>query len=185
MNVKGEYFERLRSQKMDRTQKFGFIFLASFILMLMIPSITKQGIGMTLAQLGIAGSSFILIILMFFYRNDGKHVVDFGELVKKGCNWEMLILIAATMPIAAAMEDEQTGIVKTVVTTLTNIFSNYSSAVFLVAAVLIFVISTQFIHNLVLMFVFIPSVNSIYLSITFLRSVISLWILSPSIFMLT
>lgn len=87
--------------------------------------------------------------------HDGGHLVKFPELAK-GINWDLILMFAATLPVSTAMSSGDTGIIATVMTGLTPIFSTMSPVVFMIVALLIFGLVTQVAHNLIIMMVFTP-----------------------------
>ena len=87
---------------------------------------------------------------------NGNSKRNFSQFAKDGIAWEMLILVVATMPICAAMESDETGIITTFVSALTPIFQSTGPIAFVLLSVGILSIVSQFSHNLILMFVFLP-----------------------------
>ena len=71
---------------------------------------------------------------------------------------EVLIgrLIAATMPVAAAMESESTGILAWTTLQLMPLAQNLNSLAFITVVTGVFAAVTQVAYNRVLMIVFIP-----------------------------
>ena len=107
--------------------------------------------------MGIIGLGTIcMIVLAMVKTKEDKSYVHIPELISKGVNWEMIILIAATMPLCNALEAEECGVLKTIIAWMTQTFSSLSGTMFLVVIVALFLITTQVTHNLVLMLVFTP-----------------------------
>lgn len=73
-----------------------------------------------------------------------------------GISWDVIWLIVATTPLAAAFQAEECGIMPTVMGFLTPILTSMSPAVFIIACTIILGITTQVVHNLILAIVFIP-----------------------------
>ncbi len=65
-------------------------------------------------------------------------------------------MMIATVPICAAMEAGETGIMVTVMTAVTPYLSSLSPVILVAAIVLFFITVTQFAHNLILLLVFGP-----------------------------
>lgn len=155
----GAKYAYLREQKMNREQKVGALVLVAFILGLALPSIFPESIpGITLlSEMGIPGIGILcMVVLAFVKKEDGKPYIDLPHLIAKGVNWELIILIAATMPLCNALEADEVGILSSVIAWLTQTFSGLSGTMFMVAITALFLIVTQFTHNLVLMLVFTP-----------------------------
>ncbi len=155
----GKVLAYLRNEKMNPNQKrAGFIFIL-FLLILIIPSFFSKEIAFVawLSNAGVLGATGVCITLLYFLNNEkGEPVVNLPTLMNKGISWEVVILISATMPLAAALEAPEIGVMATVVPWMQNIFSSLSSTLFLVVFMAAFLIATQFLHNLILMIVFTP-----------------------------
>lgn len=149
----------LRGQKMNKDQKIGVLILTLFILGLALPSILPETIpGMALLEeMSILGvGTVLLVVLSIVKKEDGKPYINIAHLISKGVNWELIILISATMPICNALEADECGVLKSVIGVLTTAFSGFSGLAFLVGMIALFLVTTQFTHNLVLILVFTP-----------------------------
>lgn len=149
----------LRGQKMNRDQKVGTMVLAVFILGLALPSILPETLpGMAvLTEMGILGVGTLCMVAMALVKKeDGKPFVSIPKLISNGVNWELIILIAATMPLCNALEAEEVGVLQSVIAWMTQTFSGLSGTTFLIAIAALFLITTQVTHNLVLILVFTP-----------------------------
>lgn len=156
MKTENDMFAHMREQKMTHKQKVGFIYLIVFMVMLMGSSIFPSPLKEWFTNIGVLGACALCIVGMVFIRDDeGKNKFTIEDL-KDGISWETLILMAATMPLAAALEMDEAGIISTVVNWLTGTFAGHSTAVFIVAIIIIFTIMTQFVHNIVLLVIFTP-----------------------------
>lgn len=153
-----EYFEEMRKTKMTGEQKFSFVVLIVFILMLMLPSfLPASGFKTFLSTLGVTGSLAVMVsIICFRIHRDGTPRYSFSEMAKNGLSWEVLLLIAATMPMAAAIESEQTGIIATVTNLIMSTLGESGGLIFLIVVVVAFVIATQAVHNVALLLIFCP-----------------------------
>lgn len=152
-------FSHLRGQKMNNDQKLATVILIIFLLMLILPSILPQTVpGMAMLKnmdvLGVIG--VCLVGLTILKIKEGNPVVDVTTLLSKGVNWEMVLLLGATMPLGSALESADVGVVSTAVAWMTSVFGGLSPTVFLVSVVLLFGIVTQLAHNLILIVVFTP-----------------------------
>lgn len=160
-------FSHLRGQKMNKDQKVATVILIIFLLMLILPSILPQTVlGMAMLKnmdvLGVIG--VCLVGLTILKIKDGESVVKMTDLLSKGVNWEMVLLLGATMPLGSALESADVGVVSTAVAWMTGIFGGLSPIVFLVSVVLLFGIVTQLAHNLILIVVFTPVLAKMALS---------------------
>lgn len=151
---------------MTSQQKIATVVFLGFILGLMLPSIlpkTIPGIAL-LSQMGIIGLGTIcMIVLAIAKTKENKSYVDIPHLVSN-VNWELVILVGATMPLCNALEAEECGVLKTVIGWMTQTFSGLSGIMFLVVVIALFLVATQVAHNMVLMLVFTPVLTKMGLS---------------------
>lgn len=148
-----------RNDKMNSEQAFGLTMLVAYIVMMLLPMLLPKTWAFTqfLSKFGILGSLGILISIAMAKRTpEGKPYVDFGKVAAKGISWDVIWLIVATTPLAAAFQAEECGIMTTLMGFLTPILTNMSPAIFIIACTIILGITTQIVHNLILGIVFIP-----------------------------
>lgn len=163
----GANFAYLRKQKMEPQTKAGFVILSIFIIGLMLPSILPKTIpGMAiLNDMSILGLGTVCIVLLAAVKTkDGSHYISVPQLIKKGVDWQLVILISSTMPLCNALEAEEVGVLQTVIAWMTKTFAGLTPMMFLVAFVALFLITTQVTHNLVLLLVFTPVLTKMGLS---------------------
>lgn len=155
-NLSDEYFAKYESQKLTTEQKISMLTLVLFVTILVLPIVLPAGAAKTaLANLDLVGASVVMIVFFMMRKGDnGKNLYDFGKVVFNGINWDIIILFAATMPISAAMESEETGIVSSVVAAVMPIFEKLSPSMYIAMCFLIFLAITQLAHNLILGIVF-------------------------------
>lgn len=147
------------SVKMNGEQKFGLALLLAYITMMLIPIILPDFWTFTtiFSTLGILGSLGILISIAIIKRtSEGESYVDFKKVAFRGISWDVIWLIVATTPLAAAFQAEDCGIMTTLMGFLTPILTSMSPAIFMIACTIILGITTQVVHNLILGIVFIP-----------------------------
>lgn len=155
----GAKYTYLRGQKMNQKQKVAAIVLTCFILGLMLPSLLPETFpGMAwLKNMNIMGlGTLCVVVLAMVKTKEDKSYVHIPQLISKGVNWELVILISSTMPLCNALEAEEVGVLQSVIAWMTQTFSSLSGTMFLVAFMALFLITTQFTHNLVLLLVFTP-----------------------------
>lgn len=160
-NVKeaGAKYASLRSEKMNTNQKIAMVVLIVFFFGLMLPSVVPDSVpGMAwLSNMGVIGLGTLCVTVMAIARKkDKKEFVSVPQLIKHGVNWELIILIAATMPLSNALEAEESGVLQTVIAWMTQVFSGLNATAFLVIITVLFIFVTQVTHNLVLVMVFTP-----------------------------
>lgn len=162
LSLDDQFYQTAKEQKMNKEQLLAMISLVIFIVILLAPSILPDSqLKALLTNLDIIGASILIISFFCFRRNGKTPIYNFGRLITTGINWDLIILFAATMPISAAMESSDTGIVSTVVGALMPIFSQISPSLFLVFCLIIFIVITQVAHNVILAIVFTPVLAAI------------------------
>lgn len=155
----GAKYAYMRGVKMDSEQKTAMIVLIVFVVSQLIPSFLPKTIPFVavLKNLGIIGGAVACLVALAVLRTkDNKPIVNIGRLINKGTSWDIVILMAATMPLSSALESEKTGILTTVIDWMTVTFSGLSAGAFLIVVVILFLLTTQLAHNMVLMVIFIP-----------------------------
>ncbi len=162
LNTKSNYLQDLRGQKISREEKIASIYLTLFILILVSPLFlpAEWAFTATLTNMSTLGAATLCLTAICFRRTEtGERKIYFGNLVQQGVNWDMILLLAATMPVCAAMESDETGIIATLIGTLTPMVSSLSPVGFVIFCIVILCMITQFAHNLILILVFVPPLS--------------------------
>lgn len=161
----GDRYAELRQQKMDSQQKFGILVLLSFVAIVVLPTFLPAGNGLKalLSNYGGMGAAIVCVCLACIFRREDENFA-FGKLVYQGVGWDLVVLLAATMPLCAAMESPDTGIVATVLGILGPLVSGLSPVAYLAAVLLIFGLTTQVVHNMVLIIAFMPTLANLAMS---------------------
>ncbi len=151
-NGVGDMFEELRHVNMNDEQKIAAFFLCLFMFAMFAPSILPKEffIAKFFNTIGITGSLVFVLVLMAMLKVNGKVSFNFADCAKDGMNWEMIVMFAATMPVSAAMSNEDIGVIKFLVKLLEPIFNNFNGLGFCVVFLIIGGLLTQVAHNLVL-----------------------------------
>lgn len=154
----GDIFGELRGQKMTQMQKYGLIALAIFIAILLLPSFLPSDLAFVklINNLGVLGMSFIMVAVFSIIKDEnGKHLATISEIHNK-ISWDVVWLIMCTVPLAAAMEADSTGIMASFMAAVTPLLSGLSPMVFAIVVFLFITLSTQIVHNLLLVIIFVP-----------------------------
>lgn len=148
---RGDMFEHLRGEKLNKEQKVAFIFLIYFFFAMFAPSIfpTTHGIGWLFNKLGQTGSLLLGLGILNMVRIDGQSPISFAE-ASKSIQWDIIVMFIATMPISSAMSSKDVGVVEFIVDLVTPIFGGLSPFVFSITFIAAMAILTQVTHNLVL-----------------------------------
>ena len=153
-----DFFGEYRNNKMTTEQKIASVFLFLFIFLLVIPSIfPKEWAWVSVINSwGILGVSAILVTACTFLRYKSEPLAKFAVIAHKGISWDVILLLAATMPVCTAMESSEAGVMDFLVSILTPIFSSMSPLAFTLIFSAIGGIVTQVSHNIVCGVVFTP-----------------------------
>ena len=143
----------------NKKEKWGMFFTVFFILFLCIPVWLPATIPFVAAwkNLGIIGASVIILTMAHFIQVDGKSLCPRPfEMFSKGINWDLILMIAATMPIGAALRSDAGGIITTLLAWLMAIIGNMHWIVFTVICAIALGLLTQVSHNLIISAVLFP-----------------------------
>ncbi len=157
---KEDRFAELRTQKMGRSEKIGMAYLLLFLCIIILPTVLPKTWLITgiLSNMSIIGACAACFVGICFSKNkDGETINKFGDLVASAVNWDMILLMIATVPICSAMESSDTGIMTTLMGAVMPVLNSVSPVVFVALIIIFFGIVTQFAHNLILLLVFGPT----------------------------
>ena len=87
------------------------------------------------------------------------------DLARRGLNWELLALVAATCAVGVAMTHESTGVVGWITSLLLPVFDGVGTVLFLVCAFVLLALITQVAHNIILIITFVPLLASLALDL--------------------
>ena len=157
---KEDRFADLRTQKMGRSEKVGLAYLLLFLVIIILPTVLPKTLAFTavLSNMSIIGACAACFVGICFLKDEnGETINKFGDLVASAVNWDMILLMIATVPICSAMESSETGIMTTLMGAVMPVLNSVSPVVFVALIVIFFGIVTQFAHNLILLLVFGPT----------------------------
>ena len=115
--------------------------------------------------IGDFGCLIIAICIACALRFNEKSVTNFATLEHKGVNWDLMALVAATMPMGAALASEDTNIIGYIVEIISPLFYSMSPVVIIVFSLILLGVTTQFAHNLILATTLIPLISSLVIEI--------------------
>ena len=87
---------------------------------------------------------------------DGEKICDVGMLAKNGVPWSIVFLMCANCVVIDGMQAGETGIIAWIAKTCAPMFAGLSPILFYLALIVFYGIITQFVHNVVLLSVFVP-----------------------------
>ena len=152
-----ELCEEYAQKEVNQYQKVGLILLVVYFAGLLLPEVFPQLPLMAfLKSLGVLGFSILYMVVFVVWRTpEGKPVLNLLDAFH-GIPWPVIILLAVTFPLAAAMESSEVGIMTTVNLALTPILSQLGVTALIIIATITIGILTQFLHNVVMGALFIP-----------------------------
>ncbi len=162
----GEELETLgdTKQKMTSEQKFGLTILFLFLGGMFLPGILPSSwfITTVCSQLGLTGMLCLCLCIFCAWKKASGEQFTSMQTLSKGIVWNIIWLLVATEPLATAFNSEECGIMASLMGVVTPILTNMSSWMFLIAALIVLGLTTQVVHNFVLMVVFIPLLCPMY-----------------------
>lgn len=163
----GDQFAEARKAKMTKNEKFAGLLLILFIVLLLVPCVLTGGkIDEFLSKFGISGAAIVCLVIAFLYQYfKGETVYSFGKMVTDGVSWDLIVLLAITFPLGAAMESGDCGIVATIVGFLLPLAEKISPIMFIILIVVVCALITQVAHNVVLLLALTPTLATICLQI--------------------
>lgn len=157
-----DQFAQYRNIKMNADQKFGMFLLALFVILLILPSFLSGNAKVFFSNFGIQGGAIACLVLAFLWQiYRGTKLYTFGNMVRDGVSWDLIILFIVTFPLCTALESEDAGVVSTVISSIMPIVNAVSPIVFLILVCVFFCLCTQVAHNLVLIIALTPSLAKI------------------------
>jgi len=165
--INEELCDEYAQYRSNKKQKAGLIGLVLYFVALMGSSIFPKLPGMsTIASLNLIGITIIFMVVFAILKDEeGKSYVNVDECFKEGVMWSTLVLMAVTMPLAAAIQSSDTGIIAAVTNLVMPIVSDMSPVVLIVVFVLIMAVLTQLLHNLVVCAVLMPFLANIMVTL--------------------
>ncbi len=186
LSEKVDRFGYLRGEKMNSDQKTALGALLVFLAMLLLPGILPKTwpVVSQLSTLSVSGSAIVVIIALMILRDkkssENEGLLNWGKSAIKGVNWDVIILLASTMPISAALESDESGVLAACEQFLKSQIGDMSPLLAIAFISIALAIITQFSHNAVLLIIFVPmlcplvasyGINPVVMAITLMFSV--------------
>lgn len=149
----GDFMEVLEDIVVTKKQVIAIIVLIMLLLFLFLPSFLPNPF---IKQFGVVGSIALMLAILCAVKIDGAPLLDLPKLARKGVSWDIVCLMAATIPICSALSADQAGVVQQLEITLVPILNKLPEAQFYIICFAAAGILTQFMHNSVLMGALIP-----------------------------
>ena len=141
-----------------KREKWGVVFMLFFIIFLALPAfLPATAFVLKWKSMGIIGATVITVTAAYLITVDGKPLVkEPAKLWKNGISWDLIFMIAATMPIGAALRSEDGGIMTTLMGWLIGVIGNMNWVVFTIVCMIALSLLTQISHNLIIAAVLFP-----------------------------
>lgn len=142
-----------------REQKIATIFVIALFAMMYGPSFMPDNWAITvfLTKLDTIGRVSLLLIGLGIVRTkEGKKLTDVAKMATSGVPWNMVFLLAATQVLGAAVKAPDSGIINWIGAVCSPLMQGLTPMMFYLTLAIIYGISTQFAHNLVLLTMFTP-----------------------------
>lgn len=158
MKIKAEDFAQYRDAIMTKKEKIAMASLLFFIVLLLVPSLLPKGeFASTLISLGIPGCMTVIMVILSIVKLDNEPVFSFEKSANSGgISWGMIVMFAATMPMAAAMNNPAVGVKDLLVSILHPMFDGMGPIIFSITLLIVTGALTQITHNIVLAAVITP-----------------------------
>ncbi len=119
---------------MTKDQKIGFAFLIGYIGLLIAPSILPKTFFLTKLISSMGGvlgvTAFMVILGAVLRKSDGRASAIFQK-ASDGISWSVIWLIIATIPLTSALQNNEYGIMPTIMGFLTPVAGRNESDAFL------------------------------------------------------
>lgn len=142
----------------DGDQKICALFLIIFFIMMYAPSLLPDQWWLTIAlqRLGVIGAGALLLVILGVARKKGLKLANVESLAQLGVPWQIIFLMVGNAVIAGALKSADAGIVPWMGAVFGPLVNGLSPIAFYVVLIIIYGISTQFVHNVVLLSIFTP-----------------------------
>lgn len=149
-------------KKLDATQKIAISGFLTFVIIVIAASFIPQTtiIGAFLTKITSFGQVLlILAVLMLMIDKDGKAVFNFRANAASGISWDVVFMVAVIMALAQFLTGADTGVTALIAVLLRPIMG-LPVMVFIVLALLLGILLTNFANNFVVALVIMPVLYS-------------------------
>jgi len=155
---KKELFDELRNMKWSARQKWGLGLMLFVVLFLTIPAfLPKTPLVQQWNAIGLIGATVIMLCIGFVVKADGEYLFKDPAKIRAGdMKWDVWWMLAATMPLGAALRSEEAGVIKTIVGWVLNSIGDMHWLMFTIICAVLLGLITQIAHNLIIANVLFP-----------------------------
>lgn len=168
--TKDDVYAHFREQiNLDFNQKVGIAVLAGVVLFASLPGFLPAGniIKIWLSKFSIGPIAAMAMAIVYAIHKNGEPMMNYAKAIKDGVDWQTIIMLAGSFPVAAMIQSPESGITTLINHVLTALLGN--SSVFMITCIFIaftFIV-TQVAHNLVMMIVLAPIICNLSIVLGF------------------
>lgn len=162
--IQDEVLEMRKNTSLNASQKFAFTTLISYTILLFMPSLLPKTwwIGRLFGSLDILGVLVLIIIILCVITKEGKPIMNFQKYATaKSINWDMIVMLAATMAVSGAISNAEVGIIEALKYYIFPIIERVNPTLFSLVIVIGALLATQLVHNLVLAVMLTPLIYTL------------------------
>ncbi|MBR2627367.1 MAG: hypothetical protein IKD30_03815 [Peptococcaceae bacterium] len=165
-NISEETRQEFASKKVSTVTKAALVVLAGYILILVAPQFMNPELFIVkfINKFGILGWTIAFFSIFFIWRNEeGKPALDPAQAFAK-IPWTMLMVYGVTVPMGSALSHAEVGIMATVAAYVTPLLGKFSVMGIYIFTIIAMGVITQFLHNMVVAFLFMPLLTPVAVS---------------------
>lgn len=153
-----DLFAQYRGVKKTTEQKIAIVSLIVFFFSMFFPGFAPKTnvIAAFLNKIGTTGCVALMIAILCAVPYKGKKLADYHNVIVKGVNWNVIILLAVTIPLGTALSSKDTGIMAWVSQLLQPVFANATPLTFALLFLVGGLLLTQIAHNIALANLLLP-----------------------------
>lgn len=170
LKAQKDIFSHFRNQViLTKDQKVAFVTMIAIILFASIPSFLPAGSAARtwLSNFTIGPIIALVMGITYAIHRKGKPLMDYAKAMSDGIDWQTIIMLAASMPLATLIQDKNSGVTTLINDFLTMFLGDYSPFMISCLFIIFTVIVTQVAHNMVMMVVLAPIICNLSLAMGF------------------
>lgn len=157
-NLTRDYLDTLEAQiHAGREQRIAATALVVFLLLMFLPNVLPAGsaVAAFFGKFNMVVAMVAILGVLSFLRVEGRPVFDF-HACSSGINWNVIWMLAASIPVSAALSCDGAGLSKALGDILHSFAAGGSILLFLAGFMIFINIMTQFTHNVTIVLIAIP-----------------------------
>ena len=153
-----DVFANFRGTKLSKEEKIGIGALVFVIICAALPSFLPAGtpLRVFMSKFSIGPIIMITLAALYLVRVNGKPLIDYQKHIKNGIDWNTIIMLASSFPVASMMQNADSGVTALINSALLGLLGGYDAFALGVIFMLFTIVMTQVAHNMVLVIVLAP-----------------------------